>query len=419
MNFEDYYPGTHIKQIEYQDDIIIIHAESSPRKKVRTIHDLPIFGKKVIIKISDGDSYEWIGTKHNTKRLNKFITCCCRLSRDGNILEDLLALGNIRCAPSEVGDIIPANSSLYDHATAPVSLPRTDTRGAKPKLDFPALNEALKDVLSNGLPCKKPDDDCQLRFSVIDYSQTRLFDFSYRKIQEYIRENIPEMENLSLQTLYQYMKANFPKNAFLPAKPSNISIYRTAYNDYFQLYFYEDDSNYCDKESHYRLVDTKPAKSAIEGKNYAEILENAKKHESLTLTVSASEFRPLYFSWISTLLFVHRLTPAIELYEGDLSLLWMSFDAENNEYVPTKIPTDDFLPRITTDADPTVTVTRLLYHGVFKYGMLCPKWHGALIHMVIPKEGKIEIGIAENFVRFSFPDNNYLIPTLKIRNFIP
>ena len=102
MNLKKYYPNTSIKNIELDNDIIIIHTASSERE-TRNIHDLPIFGKKVIIKVSEDKKYSWMDTNGNTKRLNNFISLCCRAVEDGHTIEHILTLSGIRLCPSDYG----------------------------------------------------------------------------------------------------------------------------------------------------------------------------------------------------------------------------------------------------------------------------------------------------------------------------
>lgn len=146
MNFEDYYPGATIHNVEYLENIIIIHTEADPEKEVRTINDLPMFGKSVLIRVSEDASYEWIGVTSKTKRLNKLITSCCKSAPDEDSMEELVALNNVRCSPFEPCIIIDSNRDLYEKSSVPVPVSKRDNRGRTSTFNYELLIEALRKI---------------------------------------------------------------------------------------------------------------------------------------------------------------------------------------------------------------------------------------------------------------------------------
>ena len=161
MNLKKYYPYTPIYTVEENENTIIIYT-TTPEKEMKTVYDLPMCGKQVIIKISTGitddissyfpkddlkDNFEddledgskdkvypWMDTNGNSKRLNNFIALCCKSLKDVDTLEHILTLSSIRLCPDDYVDIrlLTFKRSIQPPENNAVS----SGRGRKTELDY-------------------------------------------------------------------------------------------------------------------------------------------------------------------------------------------------------------------------------------------------------------------------------------------
>lgn len=134
---------------------------------MKTVYDLPMCGKQVIIKIStniiddissyfpkddlkdnfdddleDGSKdkvYPWMDTNGNSKRLNNFIALCCKSLKDVDTLEHILTLSSIRLCPDDYNDIrlLTFKRSIQPPENNAVS----SGRGRKTELDYSKLKK--------------------------------------------------------------------------------------------------------------------------------------------------------------------------------------------------------------------------------------------------------------------------------------
>ena len=418
MNLNQYYPGIPITYIENQDNLIIIHTELDVEKETYTIHDLPMFGTPVVIKISSTTPYNWIAENGNTKRLNQFIYSCCETIPDGNIFEDILSLDNILCSPSDPIDILFSDIPDYKKASTPCNIRKESGRGAKSKVNYRKLRAAIKDILTNGLSYEHNEsfEYLPLILSTDKESENVKFDPSYREILSYLRENIKGMENLSLQTLHQTMEKYFPDFSLQSKNPKNYEDYAKGSNDFSQLYFDLNNAVYQSEDKEYQRIQLKPAKINIESNSYEEILKEIKEREILSASVSKDIFMDKYHSWIANLAFFCHYTPGIQIENGNLYLLYMYFSTEDGQFRPVE-KIEMKCTSLQTKKERTTTEIKCLYYGKYTYGKHEYKSYGALSQMRFPDADEIEIGIGD-CIRFSAGNTNYLIPLLTIKKYI-
>lgn len=416
MDFRQYYPDTPITGLEYQEDMIIIHTEIDRKKETRNIHDLPVFGRGVIIKVSSDASYPWIGKDDYTQRLNKFIIACCKSVTDGNTLEEILALDNVRCSPNEPIEIINSDLSFYKKPPISSHSEKSQNRGAKRKKNYITLPDVLKDILTNGIPVEDDETTDQLSLIPESDTETRHPVSSYRELQDYLRQNFEGMENISLQTLHKTLHSYFPDFSFRSSKSNGLNDYNHGYREFTQIYTDVFISPYDNWMERYKRVQPKPIKPSISGRHYSEILNEVKDKEVISVSVSAEEFLPIYREWISFFYFYLRLVPGIQIKEGEFFLLFMTYNLEEDQYiVAQKYRTG--IKSIQIKQDVPVNEPVCLYRGKYTYGMDGLQGYSVLDKMIFPDSGEIEIGIGE-CVRFSSSSDNYLIPILTTRKYI-
>ena len=419
MNIEEYYPDTPIRDIEYTEDAIIIHT-APPEKETTTIHDLPILGKGVIIKVSSDADYPWMD-KNNplyTARLSEYMHACVKTIPDGLSFEKVLALDNVRCTPDEPFEIFHTQKGLAENLPLPVTPP---ARGAKSKINYENLLPEISNVLRNGIP-DTPDTDspAEKGLSIYDFigdsdsgnaAIPRHPVSSYRELREYLLSAVDGLDTLSLETLHKIMHTFFPYFRFPSSKSANVSDYRKTYDDYLQMKFEDVGISPETRFQAYRQMELKPVKIALSGRTYEQRLQKIKDKESATVTIPARDFKESFTEWRANAVCFCRLVPAIQIINKTVRFLLMTYDPKQKQFLPV----EPYTVTLTNTGYLNLLYkeTKFLYLGELSYGLWKYTRYSALKNMEIPDSGKIEIGIGD-CIRFSTDTDNYLIPTLEV-----
>lgn len=416
MNLEKYYPCTSIESIEVTDDIVIIHTDSS-EKENKNICDLPIFGKKVIIKISKDKTYPWMDTNGNTKRLNDFIASCCKTIKDGHTLEHILTLNGIRLCP-------PDYNGIYDLAlkrhTKINNAKFSCERGQKTSLDYNFICDTIYNLYTVGIP-DKTISSLSSGYSLFDETDDYQKNISthkptLREIQEYFIENT-DIGKLSLSTIYDV--SQYVLKSFTPyAHPIEFPLYQETSGNFGQehVFDYQYHGNYETWFEEYRTLELKPAKINIQGTTYPQILAEIKTKEEFTLTVSAADFYDKYMKWRCDLNTFLRLYPYIGIKNQTFYLSHADYILEREDFHPLP-PENRYAITPLSSIRPDAEIHKFIYKGKCDFDMMNYIERGAVFNLEIPKEGTIEIGIGD-CLRISTPNDNYLIPFLEITKHI-
>lgn len=412
MNIEEYYPDTPIRDIEYTEDAIIIHT-APPEKETTTIHDLPILGKGVIIKVSSDADYPWMDKNNSlyTARLSEYMHACVKTIPDGLSFEKVLALDNVRCTPDEPFEIFHTPKGLAENLPLPVTPP---ARGAKSKINYESLLPEISNVLRNGIP--DTDSPVEKGLSIYDFIEDsaaipRHPVSSYRELREYLLSAVNGLETLSLETLHKIMHTFFPDFRFPSSKSANVSDYKKTYDDYLQMKFEDVGTPPETRFQTYRQMELRPVKIALSGRTYEQRLQEIKDKESATVTIPARDFKEPFTEWLANAVCFCRLVPAIQIINKTVRFLLMTYDPEQKQFLPV----EPYTVTITNTGNLNLLYkeTKFLYLGERSYGLWKYTRYSALKNMEIPDSGKIEIGIGD-CIRFSTDTDNYLIPTLEV-----
>lgn len=406
MNLEQFYPGTTIYSVEYLDNAIIIHTEPDLKKEVRVIHDLPMLGKCVVVKVSKDASYEWIDVEDNTKRLNLLITSCCKYAPDEHSMEDLLELSYNRCSPDSICEIVRSNSNFQPKTSFTTSESGHDTCSSNSKTQ--RLKNILQDILENGIPC--PADTSTHPVSNDGDSELRMTDFTYRDLKEYLMKQL-DLESLSLQTLHQAIHTYFPD--YMPAsKPDNLYLYLQNTDDSnllrndidYASQYYSTDYRY------YKMEQAPMPKYDFVG----QILSEITPKEYLSFSVSAWIFEGNYIQWMNWFESSVRTFPVIQLQNGLLCLQAATYDFKKDKFVCNSAVN---IPPMKTDADQTTRAFIPLCYGQPDYRMQKYEAYSYLSTLTIPYDATVEIGISDNCVRFRTYQGTKLIPRLRLKKY--
>ena len=418
MNLKKYYPNTSIKNIELDNDIIIIHTSSSERE-TRNIHDLPIFGKKVIIKVSEDKKYSWMDTNGNTKRLNNFISLCCRAVEDGHTIEHILTLSGIRLCPSDYDTIkaLTAKRSVSTHININDF---SSGRGRKTGTNYNFIVDTIRNLLTTGIPDNDSSDTTSDYFLNNEFANiynrarsTTTHKPTIREIQKYFKENT-DFDAPSLSTIHKILHTELSKDG----QPSgNFFHYQKADVDFRQNLIFDDKyhNHYHTLEDEYKTLEFQPKKIDIQGTSISQILTEIKSNEKFVFTASATDFYTTYQQWSSYFEIVLRLCPCIIIRD---QILYFSFATYNTTQARFGAFREFSFPlKINATLFPDNELVRFLYTGKRDFGMRHYTERGALFNLDIPKEGTIEIGIGE-CLRISTQKDNYLIPFLEFTEHI-
>lgn len=429
MDLEEYYPETPIVQIEQDESTIIIHT-AEPEKEVRTIQDLPIFGKGVVIRVTSDADYPWIDKDYNmyTVRLNEFILSCMKAVPDSAALEKILGLDNIRISPTDPIDIFISKKKRGKSNSTQLPAVKTQTRGAKTRIDYERLIDEISYVLENGILEEIDESDyCKDEFgntyiplfppSKEDLLVRRPVS-SYRELQEYLLNTIEGLDTLSLETLHKVMHTYFPGFNFPSTKPANISSYGKSSVDFGQMHF---DSLACKYQykhwgQYYKQIELKPVRISIKGNRYDERLDEAKSLEVLSITVSAEDFKQPFRTWLTHALSWCRLIPAIQIKNQTLFFQLMEYDVEQRQFFPIDELTTS-VTKIRSYVNMIFTIQKFLYLGPRTYGLQEYSHWSSIDDMEIPEYENIEIGIGD-CIRFSTSKDTYLVQTLEVKEHI-
>lgn len=429
MDLEKYYPTTPIIQIEQDENSITIHT-AEPEKEVRTIQDLPIFGKKVTIKVTSDADFPWIDKDYNTYtvRVTEFILSCMKAVPDSASLEEILGLDNIRISPSDPIYIFISKKEKGKLNSTQLPAVKTQTRGAKTKIDYERLIDEISYVLENGILEEIDESEyCKDKFgntyiplfppSKEDLLVTHPVS-SYRELQKYLLNNIEGLNTLSLETLHKVMHTYFPGFNFSSAKPANISSYAKSSRDFEQLHFDSLPCKYQYKhwENYYKQLEFKPVKISINGNCYDERLNEVKNLESFSVTISTEEFKKPFKTWLANALTWCRLIPAIQIKNQTLFFQLVEYDVEQRQFFPV----DEFTTSVTkirSYVNMIFTIQKFLYLGFRTHGLRSYNQWSSIANMEIPLNENIEIGIGD-CIRFSTSKATYLVPTLEVKEHI-
>lgn len=416
MNIEEYYPDTPIRDIEYTEDAIIIHT-APPEKETTTIHDLPILGKGVIIKVSSDADYPWMDKNNSpyTTRLSEYMHACVKTIPDGLSFEKVLALDNVRCTPDEPFEIFHSQKESAGNIHLSVTPP---ARGAKSKINYESLLLEISNVLRNGIP--DTDSPVEKDLSIYNFIEGSDSDnaaiprhpvSSYRELREYLLSAIDGLNTLSLETLHKIMHTFFPDFRFPSSKSANVSDYKKTYDDYLQMKFEDVGTSPETRFQAYRQMELKPVKIALSGKTYEQRLQEIKDKESAIVTIPVRDFKEPFTEWLANAICFCRLVPAIQIINKTVRFLLMTYDPEQKQFLPV----EPYTVTITNTGNLNLLYkeTKFLYLGERSYGLWKYTQYSALKNMEIPDSGKIEIGIGD-CIRFSTDTDNYLIPTLEV-----
>ena len=337
MNLKKYYPHTPIYTVEENENTIIIYT-TTPEEEMKTVYDLPMCGKQVIIKIStdiiddissyfpkddlkdnfeddleDGSKdkvYPWMDTNGNSKRLNNFIALCCKALKDVDTLEHILTLSSIRLCPDDYDDIrlLTFKRSIQPPENNAVS----SGRGRKTELDYSKLKKVVKKILKAGIP-DKVSSDIDSAYSL--FGKTKLLKKvsthkpTLEEIQDYIIKKT-DIGKVSLYTIHNVLHQILNDTTPSHSHPGEFPLYLETSGNFKQelLFDYQYHGNYRTWFEEYRTLELKPAKINIQGTTCSQILTEIKTKEEFTLTVSAADFYDKYTKWrcdLNTLLILH------------------------------------------------------------------------------------------------------------------
>lgn len=410
MNFDELYPRTPITNIEYTDREIIIHTQKDPAHEKNTVEDLPMFDKRVIVKIASSKRYPWMSLScpYYSWRLIDFISTSKRYVPEGFAFEAFLSTNHIYTTVAKLVALLTYQEISGCQSTLKLNnFRKSQTRGAKSSIDYQTLREIISDVLAKGIP-KEENVDCL--FPVTTYHKVT----SYRELLTYLKKKNPAFSHLSLQTLHQFVHTNFPNTVFQHYASDGRSFYRSVNNDLTQLYFEEIILPDAKLRKTYKKFTLRPHKFSLTSMEEPAILKEVISQETLSCSMSLSVFRDAYSKWMSNFLLFFRLIPTIILEDGNLHLIISFYDVKykafatirNSAYL-TELPPLPVNVRGNSDG-----IGVLLYPGQYRYAMDGFERSGALQNMVFPDGDEIEIGFGE-YVRFSSSDTHYLIPKLE------
>lgn len=410
INLKKYYPKTPIEDIDIQNNVIII---STTQSTTQNVYDLPIFGKKVIVKVPLYKNYPWMDENGNSKRLNNFVALCCKLLKDGYTIEHILTLSGIRLTPPDYDHIKklfssrPATKNIISLSSAP-------KRGRKTELDYAFIKKVITKLLTTGIPDAENGEARNIHFDNFGSSgNSSAHKPTIRELQEYLKKNT-NLNTISLSTIHKIMHSD--SKDFM--SPDNSFNFQGAEGDFLQKLFDSPFHNYATFDDEYKMLEFKPIKLEIHGTNYSQILTEIKNNERFAFTVSAADFHDKYMEWASYFELFIRLYPMIIILNQKLCFSFATYNTKYNKFSMSQ--KDIFsveITKIISGILPDTQFIQFLYTGKRDFGLEHYTEHGALFNLKIPKEGTIEIGIS-NCLRISTAEKNYLIPVLGCKKHI-
>lgn len=444
MNLKKYYPYTPIYTVEENENTIIIYT-TTPEKEMKTVYDLPMCGKQVIIKISTGitddissyfpkddlkDNFEddledgskdkvypWMDTNGNSKRLNNFIALCCKSLKDVDTLEHILTLSSIRLCPDDYVDIrlLTFKRSIQPPENNAVS----SGRGRKTELDYSKLKKVVKKILKAGIP-DKVSSDIDSAYSLFGKTKPLKKVSTHKptleEIQDYIIKKT-DIGKVSLYTIHNVLQQILNDTTPSHSHPGEFPLYLETSGNFKQelLFDYQYHGNYRTWFEEYRTLELKPAKINIQGTTCSQILTEIKTKEEFTLTISAADFYDKYTKWRCDLNTLLRLHPYIGIENQTFYFSHADYIVKYGRFSPLPLANRYSIPLSGIRSD--VKIEKLIYKGKCDFDMMNYIERGAIFNLEIPKEGTIEIGIGD-CLRISTPNDNYLIPFLEITKHI-